>query len=375
MRPWERFHSAPIGNNATNCVYRSLHPLPYLLLPCLKRRTALATDANARGKSKEQQHQPQQQHQQGYSRRSLTGNERKDPEAEVKRLQAVATRASAVAAAARTRLALVKAWEVLSSPAVAAASTPTANASSTNDVCDKPTLKATCAVQRDHRGSGMGAKSTSIAPDVARAVLERACRLARVRVSFVGKDVDGGGNIDRGKGVGLLAGPLASPMIDVPRRADVEKAVVTSGSGDDGAERKDDSSSSKADGVAVPRRGAEEACLLCGAAVDQEAGMSGNEAEAAPVESLPGWAVCRRRHRVRRCMHSFAPTLAVEFRRCQVCRCVLEITSSQDGRSHNPSSGQDGAQDAKDEGNERHRGVCVFCNVLLVPSGSNVVGT
>ncbi|CAM9208782.1 unnamed protein product [Scytosiphon promiscuus] len=105
------------------------------------------------------------------------------------------------------------------------------------------------------------------------------------------------------------------------------------------------------------------------------------EEEAAGVQvpqlELPGWAVCRRGHRVRRCMDTLAPSVGLGYRRCEVCRCVrippaegssppgvVEVGLGSGGGAF----GAGGASSSSAlEGS-----TCVFCNVLLATDGSAV---
>lgn len=191
---------------------------------------------------------------------------------------------------------------------------------------------------------------------------------------------------DRGR---FLAGPLAIPPLDLPCKKDVVKALFLEerGGGDGGGERLP---------AVAGKPSLSEVCLFCGGpvlsgpAVDSEAGApavatvaagtagrsmqngqaatvvgEGVEEEVGTRElspELPGWTVCRLNHRLRRCMDTLAPTLAVAYRRCEVCRSLVEVSASSDTCGGVAVGGAGSAS-------ERERCTCFFCDVLLVSGG------
>lgn len=210
--------------------------------------------------------------------------------------------------------------------------------------------------------------------------------------------VEAGGGTNANMGMGFLAGPLATPPIDIPRKADVEKAMLRRQHGDHNG-------SGGSSVRAVPPFPSSsspispEKCGLCGAQVVEVSpegrvgggggggvgggatsrGSGGGEGGATPRGAaglgtsleLPGWTVCRMGHRLRRCMNSLLPSLAVEYRRCEVCRSVMEMPlSSNDGCGGGGGGGGVGEGGGCELPQERC--VCVFCNVLLA-SGSFAV--
>lgn len=272
------------------------------------------------------------------------------------RPEEVAVRSAASAAAARARLVLVKAWEVVAPP---------------------PWHPGCSSGNRAMAGTTNGGTFASdFWSPSARVSAERsllyAYRLASLREQMSPVAASGG--------KGPLVGPLVEPPIDLPPRSEVEKLVLGGGG------THPTTSTSRYS----------ETCLLCRAAMREEGfaeaernpcaeksigrgeGLSTVspllQPEASPC--LPGWAVCMRGHRLRRCMDTLEPTLAVSYRRCEVCRCVLEVGPSSDstllgemglgGRAWVSETGVKGVE------SERERCTCLFCDVLLL-SGSSAL--
>ena len=271
-----------------------------------------------------------------------------------RRPEEVATRASVRASAARARLVLLKAWEAV--------------ASSTNSGVSRDEKTTTT----EPENGSVRARDILSPPGlaVARRFLLQACRLAALRVGGQEGVASSKGEVSPSKTLppangaeGYLAGPMPKPPLDMPPRADVERALLV----------KDGDSLAQA---LLPS----EKCLLCGAAMREEAlaeQCRGNEPVAGhstgsvwlrPEVSpnLPGWAVCQRGHRMQRCMNTLEPTLAASYRRCEVCRCLLEVGPAADVA---PLSDTDTDWRAWASGglrSERERCFCLFCDVLLL---------
>lgn len=253
----------------------------------------------------------------------------------------VAMRSAASAAAARARLVLVRAWEVVAQP---------------------PWHPGGSGGNRAVAGTTNGGTFARDFWSPSTRVAAERCLLYAYRLTALREQTS---PVVAGQ-LGLLAGPLAEPPIDLPPRSEVEKLVLGGGG-------------------AHP---SSETCLLCRAAMREEGfveaegrsiGRStmspGLQPEASPC--LPGWAVCLRGHRLRRCMDTLEPTLTVGYRRCEVCRCVLEVGQSSvntflgemglGGRAWVSGTGVKGIVDS-----ERERCTCLFCDVLLL-SGSSAL--
>lgn len=257
----------------------------------------------------------------------------------------VAMRSAASAAAARARLVLMRAWEVAAQP---------------------PRHPGGSSENRVVVGTNVGGTSARDFWSPSAQVSAERCLLYAYRLIALREQTS---PVMAGH-LGLLAGPLVEPPIDLPPRSEVEKLVL-GGSG------------------AHP---SSETCLLCRAAMRDEGSVEAEmrsigrgeerstvspwlqQNEASPC--LPGWAVCLRGHRLRRCMDTLEPTLAVSYRRCEVCRCVLEVGPSSD--STVPREMGLGGQawvsgtDVKGVDSERERCTCLFCDVLLL-SGSGAL--
>ncbi|CAM9117502.1 unnamed protein product, partial [Pylaiella littoralis] len=424
----------------------------------------------------------------------------------------LAVRASAAESAARNRLVLIRALELLkaSSPstsgagpratgatkenkkkaAAAAAAAPGVAQGSTGVVVSNGggsvraggnRAASTGASQQQQQqqqqpvvaGVTATASATQRRALAAERCLREACRLlARSRFEDTGA----------GAGGGFLAGPLATPVIDLPREADVRAVLrlpAVGGEGEDenkfgkgggghdgghGSPRRARAAAEAGAATATATAGAmggsfppflsDEACLLCGAAMlsecdaaaaaaaataaaaaaaaavaaaasnvsldavgatsggnspgreegsppkldgggggggtsdgkggDGPARGGGNNAETTPAASaaapapasspllyFPGWAVCSRGHRVRRCMDTLSPALGVGFRRCEVCRCVLVSPYSDEDGDGGGGDGWAAERGGVPRGRER-RSACVFCNILLASEGSAV---
>lgn len=102
-------------------------------------------------------------------------------------------------------------------------------------------------------------------------------------------------------------------------------------------------------------------------------GQDGRCGKAAGLEGLelPGWAVCRRGHRLTRCADTLVPTLSVDFRRCEVCWSVIEVLRNSVGGKRGSGNGVAAYNwDTVLRGMvARERGVCVLCDVLVTTRG------
>lgn len=270
----------------------------------------------------------------------------------VPRRERIAAKASAVASAARTRLALMKAWRDVSEAGPAAQLQQ--NGSSFASL-----LRAAGERAEGAKGADVARRTT------AESFLREACRRARQRLASMGGDGDAdeqrrlhGGSLNakcastvkQGGVEGCLAGPLATPSVNLPRLEDVEKVVFA---GEQPA---------TGDPKPSSHPPVSEECLLCGAGMMDNDGAGGEQGGGNSVSSmggaqdLPGWAVCLRGHRLRRCMDTLTPSLAIGYKRCEVCRCILELSSPADGGLSTT----------------RGRRACVFCDVLLVSAAGMV---
>lgn len=388
-----------------------------------------------------------------------------------------AARASAAESATRTRLVLLRAWErlqaVMPGSAREGSGGVDAGTASNGGGVDAGSGGALGAgvLQQQHHPPAPGA---SAMPATERAALQRclreACWLARSRLgtppgrpgqgveepaAAVGcaggagaagaNGVNGGagGGAEGVDGGGCLAGPLATPVMDLPRAADVQAALsllTKEGDNQENGSRRDGDGSPRAPVAAKrasctsssPPSSSDEGCLLCGAPVlspsdraavgagaggvgakpgddgdsprakappggaggeksgsvdGGEVGGGGEGKKGGAVDAigaagkleLPGWAVCRRGHRLRRCMETLAPALGVSYRRCEVCRCVLVSPDSFPGPevSEGGGGGAGGRHGVLDQARGsalwmRERSACVFCNVSLAPGSSAV---
>lgn len=370
----------------------------------------------------------------------------------------LAARASATESATRNRLVLLRAWERLQASVPASAADTSregsagahagtvSNGSGSSNIVDAGSgggaLGVPPVLQQQHPPTLDASSSSSIAAQRAASerCLREACWIARSRPcstapdrrpeqpaeqpgSIAGSAVAAGANGANGgaggaAGVGVgecLAGPSATPVMDLPREADVRAALsLLVGERENqanGGRRRDGDGPPGTPGAAAKRASAaslpeeDEECLLCGAPVlklgDRAAATvaagagagSGNTdvdgavgdggegtgavdaAEATGgVLELPGWAVCRRGHRLRRCMDTLAPTAGVDYRRCEVCRCVLVTPDSFPG-PEGDARGEESRVWGRGWGKGswmREMSACVFCNVLL-SSGSSAV--
>eukprot|EP00752_Nemacystus_decipiens_P005027 g4567.t1 len=385
-----------------------------------------------------------------------------------------AARASAAESAIRSRLVLLRAWERLQAGMAAADAAREragrAGAGTVQNGGGAPAPAAPPPVLQQHHPPVPGAHwSATVAQGAAsERCLRDACWLARLQpdpaparpgqgTEQPGRSAGGAGaagaNGVSGAGApsagvgGFLAGPSATPAMDLPRKADVRAALSllseerdsqANGGGRWRGGDMDGGGPPGAPGAAVGVKRAsaaslpyeDEVCLLCGSPVlrvgectsarvakevtagvggsgpEPGGGSGGSDARAPPggdaekngnvgvgagaesggegekagaadatgVLELPGWAVCRRGHRLRRCMDTLAPALGVGYRRCDVCRCVLVLPESFPVPEVGEGGGEVGVS-RKDRGKAswmRERSSCAFCNVSL-SSGSSAV--
>lgn len=328
--------------------------------------------------------------------------------------QARAAVAAAIrpAVTARTRLVLLRAWQqVLRARERPSASTEMSSASggSAESEAAVGPVSTSAAAREDGRRpvvqptvvGAFGAPETEVITRAAM-FLREACR--RVRGSG---DDDGGGG---GGGPGSRKGARANNsqestveedpvLIRLLRSADVERTLFQLelfSPGTLASNRGRDRGGDDSLPVAKEADASIEKCLLCradmvgpegsfgrgsrgavgngkgvtekpapGQGSDVEGGISGLE--------LPGWAVCARGHRLARCMDTLAPTLSVDFRRCEVCRSVVEVSEAVASAGGGEAGGSR-RRPIRDEVLARgivqcKRGTCVLCGILVTARG------
>lgn len=227
-------------------------------------------------------------------------------------------------------------------------------------------------------------------------VLGEACRRGRIGGRSGGDNLDvahrrapaDGAQSGEAAAVGSTTAVPSFIEMDIPCLAEVERTLADGSAATPALK----SNSGSGEPPSIATAPSVERCLLCmadmigieGTAINQSAddsgmrrkdaggrtfegaagaeaggGESGDKEEGGILE-LPGWATCRRGHRFRRCMDTLAPTMSVEYRRCDVCRCVMEMGGSSRGEAVARSV------------IERERGTCVFCDVLVTATGCTI---
>ncbi|CAM9743384.1 unnamed protein product, partial [Discosporangium mesarthrocarpum] len=177
-------------------------------------------------------------------------------------------------------------------------------------------------------GKGRGALVTHLAE----ACLRESLR-ARSSVPVTGSDDPNPGSLS-------LAGPLASPPLDLPPLEETKAlldwaaeagAWAGAGAGARAGEHEDAEGGRSAS--ADSTRSLRECCGICGAPVPGIPGVNASSvAEAGPGAGtgtgagqlqLPGWACCARGHRVSRCMRSLVARVDLDYGRCGLCRSTV----------------------------------------------------